>query len=156
MSAPSYHGWSHRPKERGGPDPIPPTGLYEIKVFADRDALDGNLPDSAIIVSTGDGKFIWPVPPDLDGTTLTLAEAGVSVVGSDDLDVTIRNLTGAVDMLTGSITIPAGDFTSYPPSVTVINTANAVVAAGDRLSINVDAAGGGDAEGLAVILRFDF
>ena len=155
MTGPVYHGWNHRPKARGGSDPLPPVGHFEIKVFADRGALDGNLPDSAVIVSTGDGKFIFVVPPDLDGTYLTLAEAGISALGSDDLEVTIYNLTQAVDMLTTPITIPSGDYASYLPVATDIAEANSQVAAADRISINVDAAGGGDAEGLMVILEFD-
>jgi len=155
VTGPVYHGWNHRPKRRGGSDPLPPVGHFEIKVFADRGALDGNLPDSAVIVSAGDGKFVLVVPPDLDGTYLTLAEAGVSAVGSSDLDVTLYNLTQAVDMLTTPITVPAGDYASYLPAATDIAEANSQVAAADRISINVDAAGGGDAEGLLVILEFD-
>lgn len=152
---PSYHGWQHRPKFVGGTDPLPPRGHFEIKVFADRGALDGNLSDASIIVSTGDGKFVFVVPPDLHGTQLVVAEAGLSAVGSSDVEVTLGNLTTAVDMLTTPITIPAGDFASYPPQATDIDEANAVVSQGDRISVNVDAAGGGDAEGLVVILEFD-
>src|SRR6188472_58612 len=110
---PAYHGWSHRPTKVGGPDPIPPRGHFEIKVFADRGALDGNLPDTAIVVSTGDGKFVFVVPPDLDQTKLVTAEAGISTVGSSDVEITLGNLTAAVDMLTTPITIPAGDYASY-------------------------------------------
>lgn len=152
---PSYHGWQHRPKFVGGTDPLPPRGHFEIKVFADRGALDGGLSDGAIIVSSGDGKFVFVVPPDLHQTNLTVAEAGISTVGSSDLEVTLYNLTQAVDMLTTPITIPAGDYASYPPQATDINETNAVVDQGDRISVNVDAAGGGTAEGLMVILEFD-
>lgn len=130
-----------------------PAGHFEIKVFADRNALDGTLPDTSIVVSVGDGKFVFIVPPDLDDTNLVVAEAGISAVGSSDLEVTLYNLTQTVDMLTSSIVIPAGDFASFPPAVTAISNGN--VFAADRISINVDAAGGGDAEGLMVILQFD-
>ena len=68
-----------------------PLGYYEIKVFADRNALDGNLPDEAIVVSTGDGKFILAIPEDLHGTELVHAAAFVSVAG--EVTVQIRNVT---------------------------------------------------------------
>lgn len=133
----------------------PRYGQYEIKIFADRGALDGNLPDSAVVLSTGDGKFIWPIPEELDGCILLNAQAGVSVVSSSgDIIVTLENLTDAVDMLTDPIQIDAGDFTSYGSAApSVVDTANAVVTTGDRISVNVDSAGT-DAEGLAVIATF--
>lgn len=149
------HAQTHRPRRLGGTDALPPRGHYEIKVFADAGALDGNLPPEAIVVSTGDGKFVFVVPPDLDGTMLVTAEAGVSVAGSSDLDVTLYNVTQAVDMLTTPITIPTGDYASFPPQATDIDNANAIVAAADRISVNVDSDGGGDAEGLMLILEFD-
>lgn len=153
-SGPDFHGWTHRPKKLGGTDPTPPRGHFEIKVFADRGALDGSLPDAAVVVSTGDGKFVFVVPPDLDGTSLVTAEAGISEVGSSDVEVTLYNLTAAVDMLTTPITIPTGDYASFPPEATDINETNAVVAQADRISINVDSSGT-TAEGLMVILEFD-
>lgn len=133
----------------------PRYGQYEIKVFADRGALDGNLPDSAIIISPGDDKFEWPIPEELDGCVLLNAQAGVSVVSSaGDIVVSLTNLTAAVLMLTDPITIDAGDFNSYTSAApSVVNQANALVATGDRIGINV-VSEGTDAEGLAVIATF--
>ena len=62
MSGPNYHAWTHRPKQLGGSDPLQPYGFYEVKLFADRDALDGTLPDSAIVVSEGTGKMVIWIP----------------------------------------------------------------------------------------------
>ena len=135
---------------------IPPSsGIYEIKVFADANALDGNLPDSATVVSTGDGKFIWAVPVDLDTYYLTMAEAFITTLSSGgDVEVMIRNITQSQDMLNGPITIAAGNFTSFPLGLTTdIDFANAQVDFADLLSVDVDSAGTG-AQGLGVILRF--
>lgn len=145
-----------------------PIGFYEIKIFADRNALDGNLPDTAIVVSVGDGKFLFPIPKDLDESRLVEAEAGISLDTGSDLEVMIGNCGSdpttfpGVDMLTGPITIDAGDFVSWTPgagpdaaSPWIDDTANQVVS-GDWISVNVTDDGGGDAEGLVIILQFVF
>lgn len=151
-SGPSYHASTHKPDLLGGSDPLQPYGFYEIKVFADRDALDGNLPDAAIVVSTGDGKFVFAIPSDLDGTSLVHAAAAVSVTGV--VIVQIRNVTQAYDFLSTPITFTFGDFTSYTSSTqTVIDDPHPVVATGDLISIDVDSADG-NAEGLAAMLAF--
>jgi len=107
----------------------------------------GDLPETVEVA-------VFVVPPDLDQTKLVTAEAGISTVGSSDVEITLGNLTAAVDMLTTPITIPAGDYASYPPEATDINETNATVTQADRISINVDASGT-TAEGLMVILEFD-
>jgi hypothetical protein len=119
-------------------------GLFEIKVFSDTQTVE-----------TGDGKFIFAIPSDLDGLRLVDADAYVTTVSSSGTPtVQIRNVTDSVDILSTRITIDASEFTSYtaatPP---VINTANDDVATGDRIAIDVDVAGTG-ARGLGVILRF--
>jgi hypothetical protein len=147
------------------PPPKRRQGYYEIKVFADRNALDGNLDDTAIVVTAGDGKFLFPIPISLDNCTLTEAEGGISATGSSDVEVMIgycstdpTTFPGS-DMLTAPITIAAGDFVSFvagtPTRVTPIDTANDLVLCGDWLSVNVTGDGGGTAEGLVVMLQFD-
>lgn len=151
-SGPSYHASTHRPELLGGSDPLQPYGFYEIKIFADRNALDGDLPDSAIVVSAGDGKFYFPIPADLDGTSLVYAAAGVSASG--DVTVQIHNATQSFDYLSTPITIDAGEFFSYPDSaVAPVVDNHPVNETGDRVRIDVDDADG-DAEGLAVMLAF--
>lgn len=166
MSGPDYHGWTHRRKRvkvngdfvddpYAGTDPIPGESIRNIKVFADRNATDGNLPDSVIVVSTGDGKFIFSIDEDEDGWRMHYVRAFVSVVGSGDVVVQIRNITQAHDFLTTKITIDTGDFTSLTSGTpAAINMANAVVADGDLVAIDVDSAGGGTAEGLGVNVGF--
>lgn len=150
----AYHSETHRPHTRGGTDPLPALGYFEIKVFADPNALDGNLPDEARVVSTGDGKFIFAIPADLDGCELAHAAAYVSVAGA--VTVQVRNITQAYDFLTTKITIDSGEFTSYTAAVPpVIDGMDGTVRVdkGDRIAIDVDAADG-TAEGLGVILQF--
>lgn len=118
-------------------------GQYEIKVVSDAED-----------VATGDGQFIFAIPSDLGGTDLVEAQAFVTTVSSSGAPlIQIRNATQAVDMLSTRITIDASEFTSYTASQRVINLSNDGVATGDRIAIDVDAAGTG-ARGLGVILRF--
>ena len=92
------HGRDHRPR---GADPLP--GRLEIKVVADTSD-----------VTTGDGKFIFAIPNDLDGTSLVDAQAYVTTVSSSGTPtVQIRNITQGADMLTTRITIDVSEFTSY-------------------------------------------
>ena len=145
MSVPAYHGWTHRPKERGGTDPIPPTEAhYEIKVFSDTATM-----------ATGNGKFIFAIPDDLDGWFLIDADAFVTTVSSSGAPtVMIRNATDAVDMLSTAITIDASEFTSYSAATQpVISGTNNGVAQADLIAIDVDGVGTG-AKGLGVILTF--
>lgn len=141
MTAYIDHGHRHRP---GGSDPIPKGAAYEIKVFSDEDAA-----------TTGDGKFKFAIPADLDGVKLTDAQAFVTTASSSGLvTVQIRNVTAAADMLTTRVTIDASEKTSYTAATPrVIDAAHATVAKADEISIDVDAAGTG-AKGLGVILVF--
>lgn len=132
---------------------VPQYPPYRVKVFADRNALDGNLPDSAIVVSVGDGKFIHAIESGLDGAWLNWCYAYVSGMGSGDLEVMLRNITQGVDMLASPLVIPAGDVTSQG-STPDIDLANSQVAEDDLIAIDVDADGGGDAEGLGVGFNF--
>lgn len=133
------HARRHRPN---GSDPV--DALYEIKVFDDTTAA-----------ATGDGKMIFAIPSDLGGCRLKDAQAFVTTVSSSGLPtVQIRNVTQAADMLTTKVTIDASEFTSYSAATPrVIDAANAAVARGDLIAIDVDVAGTG-AKGLGVILTF--
>jgi hypothetical protein len=144
MPQPSYHGWTHRPKFRGGTDPTPIYPVLFIKVFADTK-----------LVAAGDGKFIFAVSDDMDGMVLIDADAYVTTVSSSGaVNVQIRNITQATDMLSTAITIDAGETTSYTATTApVVNAATNDVTVADLIAIDVDAAGSG-AKGLGVILEF--
>jgi hypothetical protein len=140
------HGYRIRQLERRPPVVV---GFYEIKVFPD----EGTGSETV----TGDGKFIWVIPYDLDGTNLVDADAFVTTVGSGATVIQIRNITQAVDMLTTRITIDANEYHSFPPGASSpadIDDANNTVVTGDRIAIDVDTAGAGS-KGLGVMLRFD-
>src|SRR3546814_20246853 len=65
--------------------------------------------------------FMLVIPPDLNGATLTLAEAGISVAGGDDIEVELINVgddpgtPATTDMLVSPILINAGDYVSWTP-----------------------------------------
>ncbi len=132
------HGPDHRPR---GPDPIPGTAIYEIKVFEDINQ-----------VVVGDGKFIWEIPEDLDGAQLVATEAFVTTVGSGATEIQLRKV-GVGDLLTTKISIDASELNSKDAGSqpAIVANGNEILAWGDHLSIDVDAAGSG-AKGLGVIL----
>lgn len=117
---------------------------YEIKVFTDLQNA-----------STGDGKFKFAIPEDLNGALLTDAQAFVTTTSSSGTPtIQIRNTTTGNDMLSTRITIDVGEKTSYTAvSQRVINTSFDQVSTGDEISIDIDVAGT-NAKGLGVILVF--
>lgn len=143
VQKPAKHGRDHTP---GGEDPIPLPGeaVYSIKVFRDD-----------IEVATGDGRFIFEVPEDLDGASLIRVEGYVTTVSSSGgLTVQVRNITQAHDMLSTGITIDVSELNSKDASSQpAVNGSNATVAWGDQIAVDVDNAGSG-AKGLGVILFF--
>lgn len=137
---------------------VPIRGHYQIKVFADENALNGQTPASSRVVSAGLGKFILAIPDDLQLSKLTDCFAYVTTAGSDDLEVQLRNVargddpnaTGD-DMLLTPITINAGDYTSYDSTPQrVIDPTFYQVFTGSMIAIDVLSDGGGDAQGLGV------
>lgn len=118
--------------------------IYHIKVVADTQTI-----------ATGDGRFIWAVPQDLVSHMLTDVEMDVTTVSSSGIvQVQLRNVTQAVDMLTTRVQVDANEFHSKDAATQpVVNTANADVQHGDRIAIDIDAAGTG-AKGLGVVLTF--
>lgn len=117
-----------------------------IKVFSDLQT-----------VTTGDGKFIFEVSRDMDGTNLVEIEIYVTTVSTSGLPtVQIRNITQAADMLTTKVSIDANEKNSKDAATQpVIDLNNDDVAWGNHIAIDVDVAGTG-AMGLGVILTFRF
>lgn len=138
---PIIHGRDHAP---GGADPIPASTVaqFDIKIVDDSTAL-----------TTGDGKFIFAVPSDLDGGTLSAVAAYVTTVSSSGApNIQVRNITTGFDMLSTAITIDVSEFTSYTAATpAVIDGSHDTVSTGDLIAVDVDAAGAG-AKGLGVIL----
>lgn len=117
---------------------------YEIKVFGDDQ-----------IVAAGDGKFIFAIPFDVQGMELVRVEIFVTTVSSSGIvQVQLRNITQAVDMLSTRVQVDAGEKNSRTAATAaVIDSNNDDVAWADEIAIDVDAAGTG-AKGLGVILQF--
>lgn len=125
----------------GGSDPIPYLGLYEIKIFRDDESP-----------SSGNGKFRIEIPPDLDGWHLAFARAFVGTVGGS-FNLQVSNQTTGFDMLSTSITIDSGEFSSKTGTDGVPHATHNVVADGDRIWIDCDSVGTG--LGLGIMLRFE-
>ena len=111
--------------------------------------------DDATALTTGDGKIIFCIPPELNGMNLVDADAMVSTVSSSGAPlIQIRNVTDSADMLSTRITIDATEFTSYTAETApVIDASHDDVATGDLIAIDVDGAGTG-AKGLTILLSF--
>ena len=137
---------------------VPVRGHYQIKVFADDNALSGALQAAAKIVVAGNGKFIFAIPDDLDGAYLWDCFIYVTTAGVSVIRVQLRyvepgddpNTTG-VDMLSTRMEIETGEYSSYTATTQrVINTSNWQVAKGGMIAIDVDDGGGNEAMGLGV------
>lgn len=105
-------------------------------------------------MTTGDGKFIFAFPY-VSGTLKDLEIDVTTVSSSGIVQVQVRNATQSLDMLSTRIQVDANEFHSKDASTLfVINSANAVIARGDRIAVDVDAAGTG-AKGLGISLIFN-
>ena len=125
---------------------VPPRAVFEIKLFADE-----IWPDTASIVTVGDGRFKLSIADKLDGAYLLEVQIYVTTVGSGDTSVTVYNNTASVDMLNTAVVIPAGEKCAISVDT---DPDNDQVRSCDEIWLNVDAAGGGSAKGLGVILTF--
>jgi hypothetical protein len=119
-------------------------GIYAIEVFENFTPL-----------IAGDGAFEWEIPEDLDGATLLKVEGYVTTTSSSgSVQVQFRNETTGHDLLTTKLTIDVGDLNSKDSATpAVVDSTYEVVAWGDHINIDVDAAGTG-ATGLGVVLYF--
>jgi hypothetical protein len=110
----------------------------------------------ASVVGTGDGKFIFAIPQDMDGFVLSQVEAYVTTASSAGIvQAQLRNVTEAADMLSTRVQVDANELASKDSATQpVIDAANAAVTWADQISVDVDASGTG-ARGLGVILTFE-
>jgi hypothetical protein len=122
--------------------PLPRKAQFDIKVFADD-----------VVTQSGDGKFIFAFPADLDGLCLVRAEGYVTTSGSDGVLVSIENLTASLDLMDDPIAIDVGELTSYTSVSPSSVEPNLPISTGHMISVNVDD-NGTDTQGLGVILDF--
>lgn len=169
---------AQQPKESKVFDPVDSTVLeYKNEGFASAErkesALEdmwGRLPNSRWknvgrmiqidvfpvddTVTTGDGKRVFFVPPELDGTVLIRAIAFVTTVSSSGaLTIQIRNSTQSLDMLSTAITIDQSENSSLTAATPPVIKSSVIVRSGDLIFADVDGAGTG-AKGLGVQLSF--
>lgn len=103
-------------------------------------------------VATGDGKFYFEVPSNLNGLVLSSARGRVVTAGTTGTtDIQIHNVTDAVDMLSSKIQIPSAG-TSANGTVDATNNA---VATDDLLRVDVDTVSTTAPKGLIITLQFD-
>jgi hypothetical protein len=109
-------------------------------------------PVNSGLIVTGDGQAFYRVPASANGLDLTEARALVTTPSrAGQITVQVRNVTKAVDMLSTTITIDPHEQSSKTGTDGVPSDTNARVATGNKLAIDVDAAGAG-AKGLTVVL----
>lgn len=122
-----------------------------------RTALIMQVVDPATDMATGNGKFMFTIPKELDGMNLVDTHAGVYTAGTTGTaDIQIRNITKAQDMLSTVITIDSteeGSDTAATPAV--IDTAKDDVSEHDRIAIDVDSVHTTEAKGLTIRLEFE-
>ena len=116
--------------------------------------LEVFAPNKATV--TGDGQVYFQIPASFNGKNLTAARAMVVAAGTTGtLDIQVRNVTDAVDMLSTKLTIDSAELTSATAATAaVINGAADDVATNDVLRIDIDAVHSTPAEGLVVTLEF--
>lgn len=126
-------------------DSVPTTRVVTFEVFK-----------AGVNTATGDGKYFFEVPADLNSMNLTGVRAWVGSAGTTGTtDIQIHNLTDASDMLSTKITIDSGETSSATAAAAaVIDTAEDDVATLDMIRIDVDAVASTPATGLYVALEF--
>lgn len=117
---------------------------FPIKVISDAGTL-----------TTGDGKFIFVASKEMEGWELVWAQAYITTVSSSgDVEIMLRDVGNAVDLLDEYLTIDEGDFHSSTSAQQMeITGGTVVVNERTRYAIDVDTAGTG-AKGLGVCLFF--
>jgi len=153
------------------PGDITAGGLYLVAYETTADALILLTPSDtrrkvvSILVfndsqncATGDGAgdVFFRIPAELNGFDLVAVAACCQTAGTTNtMDIQIRNVTQAADMLTTKITIDSAETDSLTAATpAVIDTGNDDVATGDQIRIDVDAVHSTPAKGLLVELTF--
>ena len=145
---PIKHGHQHRFK---GPDPIQ-IGNYEIKLFPDQE-LATILGMSAPVV-VGSDLFTFMIPEDLHSCRLRYCDAYLSTPAAGAVVSMVRNVDSGEDLLEPpGVSVPGGAYSSRTTPSVPVQGAGAECAWGDRITIDVTAAGSGG-WGLGLILEF--
>lgn len=108
--------------------------------------------------ATGDSKFFFRVPPELNGMNLVAVAACVATAGTTgttDIQIHRTRSGSSVDILSTKLTIDSAEVDSSTAATpAAINTSNDDVQTGDQIHIDVDAVSSTAAKGLVVNLQF--
>jgi len=109
-------------------------------------------------VATGDGKFYFTTPPEIDGMNLTEVFARVITAGTTNTtDIQIHNVSTGNDMLSTVLTIDSTEVASSTAATpAVVDTGQDDVMENDLIRIDVDAVSTTAPKGLIINLRFAF
>ncbi len=117
--------------------------------------IQAKIVDDNSDVGTDNGKMIFAIPAELNEYKLYSCHAYITTPSNNgNIEITIKNITKNVEMLSQNIIIEEGKYTSYTSSVQpIINQNNALVNTGDLILIETILAGE-NAKGLGVLIRF--
>lgn len=125
--------------------------VYHAKVVGDLSVVAvGDAPGA------GNRLSFWAIEEDVAGMFLCDVEIDVTTVSSSGIvQVQLRNVdNGNVDMLSTRVQVDANEtHSSTAATQPVVNIANSEVSHGDRIAIDIDAAGTG-AKGLGLVAKF--
>lgn len=109
-------------------------------------------------LTTGDGKFYFVIPPELNGMVLSGVFARVVTAGTTGTtDIQFHNVTDAVDILSTKLTIDSAETSSATAATAaVINTSNDDMATDDLIRVDIDAVSSTAPKGLILRLTFGF
>ena len=108
---------------------------------------------TAVETTTGDGKVLIMIPKELDGMNLVDVGCVVFSAGTTNtLDVQVRNITKAQDMLSTVLKVASGAVVD--DGNRVIDGTKDDVSTDDRLTVDIDAVHTTKAKGLTVLLAF--
>lgn len=109
-------------------------------------------------LTTGDGKFYFTIPPELDGMVISAVFARVVTAGTTNTtDFQLHNVTDGVDILSTKLTIDTGETSSATAATpAVINASNDDVATNDLIRLDIDATSTTAPKGLIIRITFGF
>lgn len=109
-------------------------------------------------LTTGDGKFYFTIPPELNTAVLSSVYAAVITAGTTGTtDIQLHNVTDTVDILSTKLTIDSTETTSATAAAAaVINTSNDDMATNDLIRVDIDAISSTPPKGLVIRLTFSF
>lgn len=112
--------------------------------------------DGTTNTTTGDGKFYFTIPEELNGMNLVGVHGRVITAGTTGTtDIQIANVTDSVDMLSTKLTIDSGETGSdTAATAAVIDTTKDDVVTNDLIRIDCDATSTTKAKGYVLRMRF--